>query len=201
MSSVLAVLPGRSAEDAVRAAAGIEGVAGVVVAADLLAGPGPAVIAALAANHDVLVLAGLHGDATRAAAAARRYGEYGAAWVTAQAADGPALLEAAAASGVRFLAVTLRHGQGDAEAASIGGRSRGKAVSRLADSAVRAGAEGVLCDLSDLGVVAQVAPNASRFVWVDGPAEAIGAARRGAEYVIVDAAVAAETAAAIAGAA
>jgi orotidine-5'-phosphate decarboxylase len=159
------------------------------------------VIAALAATHQVLVLAGLHGDATRAATAARRYAGYGATWVTTQAADGPALVEAAAATGARIVAVTLRHGQGDAEAASVGGRSRGKAVSRLAESAVRAGAEGVLCDLLDLGVVAQVAPDTARFVWVDGPADAVGAAERGAEYVIVDAAVAAETTAAIAGSA
>jgi hypothetical protein len=199
MSSVLALVPGRSAEEAVRAAAASEGVAGVVVGGDLLAGPGPAVIAALAATHAVLVLAGLHGDATRAATAARRYAEYGATWVTAQAADGPALVEAAAATGVRVVAVTLRHGQGDAEAASIGGRSRGKAVSRLAEAAVRVGAKGVLCDVPDLGVVAQVAPGAARFVWAGGPADAVAAATRGAEYVIVDAAAVAETTAAIAG--
>jgi len=182
---ILALLPGRSAEDAVRSAIAV-GTSGFAVGQDLLAGPGPAVISGL--NGDVLVLAGLHGAAAAAAAAARRLRGYGATWVTVQAIDGPGLVEAIAATGVGVVASTMRHGQDDAEAAKVAGRTRGKVVSRLAGVAVAAGAGGVLCDLSDLGVVADVAPGASRFVWVDTPEEAVEAAGRGASYLIVDAA-------------
>jgi orotidine-5'-phosphate decarboxylase len=195
---ILAVLPGRTAEDAVRAASALAGAAGFVVAGDLLAGPGPAVISALRASGDVLVLAGLHGDPGQAAAAADRLRGYGATWVTVQAADGPGLVEAVAGTGVGVVARTLGHGQDDSTAARIGGRSRGKAVSRLAELAVGAGADGVLCDVPDLGVVAQVAPEASRFAWAETPAEAVDASGRGADYLLVGAASFERVAAALA---
>jgi len=184
---ILALLPGRSAEQAVRAAAALEGGPGLVVGADLLAGPGPAVVAALADLGEVLVMAGLHGDPAQAASAARRYAGYGATWVSVQAADGPAIVEAVSATPIGAVAATVRHRLGDAEAASIGGRSRGRAVSRLAEVAAAGGAVGILCDLPDLGVIAQVAPGLVRFVWADTPDEAVEATRRGAERVIVDA--------------
>lgn len=186
MTAILALLPGRSAEEAVRTASGLEGADGVVVGPELLAGPGPAALSALEGAGEVLVLAGLHGDPVRAAGAARRYSAFGATWVTVQAIDGPGLVGAVVASGAGVVAVTLRHGQDDAEAAAIVGRSRGRAVSRLAETAAGAGAAGILCDLSDLGVVAQVAPGAERFAWADTPEEALDAAARGADRVIVD---------------
>lgn len=183
---IFARLPGRSAEDAVRSAVSA-GTGGFAVGQDLLAGPGPVVIAAL--DGEVIVLAGLHGAPEPASVAARRFRGFGATWVSVQAADGPALIEAVASTGLGVVAATLRHGQDDAEAAKVGGRSRGKTVSRLAGIAASAGAGGVLCDISDLGVVADVAPGAARFVWVDAPEEAVEAVERGASHLIVDAAM------------
>ncbi|HSM02663.1 MAG TPA: hypothetical protein VK960_09545 [Acidimicrobiia bacterium] len=194
---IVAVLPGRGAEEAVRVATALDGAAGFAVGQDLLAGPGPAVVAALADLGEVLVLAGLQGDPGRAASAARRYAGYGAGWVSAQASDGAAVIEAVASAGVAVVAATVRHGIDDAEAARIGGRSRGRAVSRLAEIAAAGGAAGILCDLSDLGVVSQVAPGLERFVWVDTPREAVEAAGRGAERIMVDAAAVAATRAAL----
>lgn len=187
MSRLLVAVPGRTAEDAVRTAVGAGDVAGFVVGPELLAGPGPAVVSALASQGPVMVLAGLHGDADRAATAARRFVEYGAHWVTTQAKDGPGLVSAVVASGVNTVAITLRHGQGDAEAASLFGSSRGRTVSRLAEMAVGAGARGILCDLSDLGVVAQVADEIDRFVWASTSVEAAEATERGATFVMVEA--------------
>ena len=187
---IVAVLPGRSAEEAVRTAASLEGIAGFAVGIDLLAGPGPGVIGAI--DGDVLALAGLHGSPERAAVAGRRLSGYGATWVTVQAADGPAVVAAVVSAGIPVVAATLRHGQGDAEAARVGGRSRGRAVSRLAEVAASSGATGVLCDLQDIGVVAQVAGDLARFVEVDTAEEAAEAAARGASYVVVEASLAAD---------
>jgi len=187
---IIAVLPGRSAEAAVRTAAALPGMAGFAVGADLLAGPGPAIVAAF--EGDVLALAGLHGAPERAASAGRRLAGYGATWVTVQATDGPILIGAVASTGVGVVATTLRHGQDDAEAAKVGGRSRGKAVSRLSEIAAEAGAIGVLCDLPDIGVVAQVAGDLARFVVVDTPSEAAEAMARGGSYAVIEAAMAAD---------
>lgn len=186
MSSLLAALSGRSAETAVRAATASGEVAGFAVGAELLSGPGPAVISALAGLGPVLALAGLHGEATGAAAAAGRLADYGVEWVTVQATDGSELVAAVAASGVRVVAVTLRPGQGDADVAGLRlGQSRGRTVSRLAEVAAAAGAQGVLCDLPDLGVVAQVAPTADRFVAISQAEDAVKAVDRGATHLIV----------------
>lgn len=190
---IVALLPGRSAEEAVRAAVAFDGTVGLAVGPDLLAGPGPAVVAALSDMGEVLVLAGLHGDPAMVASAARRYAEHGARRVSVQAADGPEVVEAVTSAGVYAVAVAVRHGMDDSEAARIGGRSRGKTVSRLAEVAVAGGAAGILCDLPDLGVVSQVAPGLERFIWADGPGEAVDAAARGAEWIVVDAAAAAAT--------
>jgi orotidine-5'-phosphate decarboxylase len=186
MTGLLAVVAERSAEAAVRAAAATGGVGGFAVGAEMLAGPGPAIVSALAGLGPVMVLAGLHGDSTSAAAAASRLVDYGASWVTVQAKDGPDLVAAVAATGVRVVAVTLRPGQGDAEVAALRlGQSRGKTVSRLAEIAAGAGAQGILCDFPDLGVVAQVAPAADRFVGVSNAEEASQAVDRGATHLIV----------------
>jgi orotidine-5'-phosphate decarboxylase len=188
MTRILATLPGRSAEEAVRTAERLGEVAGFVVGPELLAGPGPALVSGLGRFGPVLVLAGLQGPAGVAGAAARRFADYGAQWVSVMAIDGPETVQAVARSGVIAVAVTLRRGQGDAEVASLRlGPSRGRTVSRLAEVAVEAGAGGVLCDLPDLGVVAQVAPEVERFAWIDGVADGREAARRGAAYLIVEA--------------
>jgi len=186
MTEILAALPGRSGEEAVRAAEGMVA-GGFVVGIDLLAGPGPALVSGLARLGPVLVLAGLHGDPADVAAAARRFAEYGARWVSVQAIDGAGSVAAVAEAGVTAVAVTLRRGQTDAEVASLRlGQSRGRTVSRLAEVAFAAGAGGILCDPRDLGVVAQVAPGVDRFVGVSSPREATDAATRGAEFLIVE---------------
>jgi orotidine-5'-phosphate decarboxylase len=185
MTGLLAAVSGRSAEEAVRSAATLGEVDGFVVGAELIMGPGPAIVSALAGMGPVMVLAGLHGDIASAAAAATRLADYGATWVTVQAKDGPDLVAAVAAVGVRVVAVTLRPGQGDAEVAALRlGQSRGRTVSRLAELAAGAGAVGVLCDSPDLGVVAQVAPAAHRFVRVATAEDASRAIDRGATHLI-----------------
>jgi orotidine-5'-phosphate decarboxylase len=185
MTGLLAAVSGRSAEEAVRSAMALGEVDGFVVGAELIMGPGPAIVSALAGLGPVMVLAGLHGDTASAAAAATRLADYGATWVTVQAKDGPDLVAAVAAAGVRVVAVTLRPGQGDAEVAALRlGQSRGRTVSRLAELAAGAGAVGVLCDSPDLGVVAQVAPAADRFVRVATAEDATRAVDRGATHLI-----------------
>jgi orotidine-5'-phosphate decarboxylase len=185
MTGLLAAVSGRSAEEAVRSAMALGEVDGLVVGAELIMGPGPAIVSALAGLGPVMVLAGLHGDTASAAAAATRLADYGATWVTVQAKDGPDLVAAVAAAGVRVVAVTLRPGQGDAEVAALRlGQSRGRTVSRLAELAAGAGAVGVLCDSPDLGVVAQVAPAADRFVRVATAEDATRAVDRGATHLI-----------------
>jgi orotidine-5'-phosphate decarboxylase len=185
MTGLLAAVSARSAEEAVRSAMALGEVDGFVVGAELIMGPGPAIVSALAGLGPVMVLAGLHGDTASAAAAATRLADYGATWVTVQAKDGPDLVAAVAAAGVRVVAVTLRPGQGDAEVAALRlGQSRGRTVSRLAELAAGAGAVGVLCDSPDLGVVAQVAPAADRFVRVATAEDATRAVDRGATHLI-----------------
>jgi orotidine-5'-phosphate decarboxylase len=165
----------------------------VVITPALLAGPGPAVVAALSAVTPVIVLAGLHGDPEDAAVAARRLFDYGASWVTVQAVDGIAVMRAVAdaVGGGLTMAVTLRPGLDDAAvAASRLGESRGRVVSRLAAAAGAAGVGAVICTVADLGVVHQVAPGMERVAWGAGtPAEAAQATTRGASGVILDAAV------------
>jgi len=188
-----AIVPARNAEEAVRIAAVCSGRCGVVITPALLAGPGPAVVAALSAVTPVIVLAGLHGDPEDAAVAARRLVDYGASWVTVQAVDGIAVMRAVvdAVGGGRTMAVTLRPGLDDAAvAASRLGESRGRVVSRLAAAAGSAGVGAMICTISDLGVVHQVASGVERVAWGAGtPAEAADATARGAAGVILDAAV------------
>jgi len=183
-----AVLPSRTAEEAVRMASAVAGRCGVVVTPGLLAGPGPAVVAALAAIAPVIVLSGLHGDPTDAAVAARRLVEYGATLVTVQAVDGDQLMGAVveAVGGERVMAVTVWPGRDDASvAASRLGASRGRVVSRLASEAATSGVGSVLCSIGDLGVVHQVASGLQRFVWgIETPDRMTEALERGAAGVI-----------------
>ncbi len=196
MTAVWVRLPHRSAEDAVRLATALPRPCGLVVTPALVAGPGPAVVAALAPLGPVMVLAGLHGDPDDGAAAARRLVDFGAAVVSVLAGGGTPVLEAvvAAITGDRVLAVTVWPGADDAAvAASRLGVSRGRAVSKIAAMAHRAGAGSILCEPGDLGVVDQVAPGARRIVWgVASPEAAAAVFDRGAAGVIIDPAVAAE---------
>jgi orotidine-5'-phosphate decarboxylase len=190
-----------AAEEAVRLARAVAPhVAGLQVGLEILHGPGPAVVGAVARLAPVLVDASLLGSLSSVAASARRLGEYGARWVTVHALGGTAMLEAAA-EGLRegargrpagILAITVLP-NGDAAALAAAGfpGSRGKMVARLTKMAASAGVEGVVCPATELGVVAGLAPGVlkvspvSRDAEPDVPAEARQAVRGGADLVVV----------------
>jgi orotidine-5'-phosphate decarboxylase len=195
-----------TAEDAVRLAGAVAPhAAALQVGLPLLHGPGPGVVGAVARFAPVLVDASLLGIPSAVAAAARRLGEYGARWVTAHALGGGEMLEAAAqglAQGARgrpagVLAITVLTSLDAAALAATGlGGSPGKLAARTARLAAAAGAEGVVCPVAELGVVADVVPGLLRVTpgIRDAQAsrddhrvvaDAAEAARRGAALVVV----------------
>lgn len=184
-------LPGRSAEEAVRAASSAPGAAGFAVGVDLLAGPGAAAVGALSRLGRVLVLWAIHGSASDVAAAVARLAGFGPSWIAVHAVSGEealgAAVEAARGSSAEIVAATLDPAVDDARATALGlGASRGRMVSRLAARARDAGASGVLCALGDVVVVEQAAPGLGRIVvGVESPTEATAALERGAELVVV----------------
>ncbi len=203
---LLVALDTTSAEEAVRLAESvIEHVGGFKVGLRLLHGPGPGVVAALAGlGKPVFADAKLHDIPSQAGPAARRLGEYGARWVTAHAAGGQAMLEAAeegmreAGGGGRVLAVTVMTSLREADLAAAGIASTpAKVVSRLAQLAARAGCEGVICSPRELGVVGDVAPDLLRVTPGIRPESAAGgddqarvatpaqAVAWGADYLVV----------------
>ncbi len=166
---VLVALDVPSAEEAVRLAKEVAAaVGGFKIGLELLMGPGPAAAAALAGlGLPVLVDAKLHDIPHQVERAARQLGALGARWVTAHAAGGPAMLEAAAkglaaGAGGRaagLLAVTVLTSLDEAELAATGVQtSPGRLTARRARLAVKAGCEGVVCSPRELQVVADVAP-------------------------------------------
>jgi orotidine-5'-phosphate decarboxylase len=196
-----------TAEEAVRLAQAVRPhVAGFKVGLELLLGPGPAVVGALAADgSDVFVDAKLHDIPTTVERAAAQLGRVGARWVTVHAAGGGEQLRAAAeglstgAGGRRagVLAVTVLTSLDEAALAEVGvSGSPGRQTSRLAKLAARSDSEGVICSVKELGVVAEVAPDLLRVTpgirpagaeaddqrRVATPAEAI---QRGANYLVV----------------
>jgi orotidine-5'-phosphate decarboxylase len=188
---LLVRLPGRSAEEAARAAQATTGVAGYAVGPDLLAGPGAAAVGALSRIGSIAVLWAAHGDAGDVAAVCASLAGYGARWVAVHASAGEeamaAGVEAVAATDTEVVAWTLDAGLDDSQVTGLGvGRSRGRVVSRLAASAGRAGAGAIACAVGDLGVVAQVAPDLTRIAI--GAVEPGDALERGADFVVVSAA-------------
>lgn len=206
-SRVLVALDVPTAEEAVRLARQVEPeVGGFKVGLELLMGPGPGVVSAIAKlGKPVFVDAKLHDIPNTVQRAARQLGLAGARWVTAHAAGGPAMLEAAVAglasgSGARssgILAITvLTSMDGAALTASGVSSTPGKLTARRARLAAEHGCEGVICSVKELGVVAEVAPNLLRVtpgIRPDGaprhdqarvatPQEAVG---RGADYLVV----------------
>ena len=182
---------GVSAEEAVRRARTWSGRAGCAVDAAVLIEAGPAVIAALDETGPVLALMPLSGSPATVARAAARLARYGASWVTVAATAGSGAIKAAvkavAGTGARVVVETLPIGANDAAATAIAAMSRGKLVSRLAVLAASADAAGVLCAVSDLGVVAQVAPGLVAVA--DGITDVAGlreAVKRGAAVVVLD---------------
>ena len=180
-------------------------VGGFKVGLALLHGPGPGIVGALARIGPVLADAKLHDIPSQAAAAAARLGEYGARWVTAHAAGGREMLEAAAAGLAAgsagsggILGETVLTSLDAPALASLGlGDRPGKLVARLARTCAAAGLEGVVCGTKELGDVAQVAPDLLRVVPGIRPAGPLEgddqrrtatpeeARRRGADYLVV----------------
>ncbi|HUG74088.1 MAG TPA: orotidine 5'-phosphate decarboxylase / HUMPS family protein [Acidimicrobiia bacterium] len=189
---LVALLTARIAGEAVREADQISGaVDGFAVGADLLLGPGPGVVGALARIGEVTTLFAIHGTPEIVGRAAGRLAEYGARRIAVHALVEEGAMEAAvvaaAASGATVVAASLDSGIDDARAASLGlGGSRGAVVSRLAKRASAAGASGVLATLADLGVVAQAAPELGRVAVGISSLTGIDEARqRGADLIVV----------------
>lgn len=164
---ILVALDVPSAEDAVRLARQVEPhVGGFKVGLGLLLGPGPATVAAVAeVGKPVFADAKLHDIPSQVERAARRLAALGARWITAHAAGGAAMLEAAvsgarsAATGAGILGVTVLTSLADTDVERLApGSTAGKLTSRLAKLADDGGCEGVICSPLELGVIAQVAP-------------------------------------------
>jgi orotidine-5'-phosphate decarboxylase len=189
-----------SAEEAVRLAKRVApAVAGFKVGLELLSGPGPATVAAVAEiGNPVFVDAKLHDIPATVRRAARALAGFGGRWLTVHALGGKAMLEAAIEGfGSGVVAVTVLTSL-DATTLTETGitRSPGKLVSRLARLAAQTGCEGVVCSVQELGVVAEVASDLATFTpgirphdggrddqrRVATPEEAL---RRGADYLIV----------------
>jgi orotidine-5'-phosphate decarboxylase len=166
---ILVALDVPSAEEAVRMARSLAPhVGGFKVGLELLMGPGPAVVAAVAEpGKPVFCDAKLHDIPNTVEQAARQVGRLGARWLTVHAGGGEAMMTAAVAgfaSGaggrdVGILAVTVLTSLDAAALTSTGvGATPGRQVARLAKLASSAGVEGVVCSVKELGDVAQVAP-------------------------------------------
>ena len=166
---ILVALDVGSAEEAVRLAKLLlPAVGGFKIGLELLMGPGPAVIPAIAAlGKPVFADAKLHDIPTTVGRAARQLGRLGARWVTAHTGGGGRMLQAAVeglaeGSGGRpagVLAVTVLTSMGADDLAAVGVTgSPGRQTARLVKLAAASGCEGVICSPNELGVVAQVAP-------------------------------------------
>ena len=196
-----------TAEEAVRLAKSVaDFVAGFKVGLELLMGPGPGLIGVIdQLGKPVFVDAKLHDIPNTVSRAARQLGQAGARWVTAHAAGGLEMLEAATeglSSGARgrpagILAITVLTSLNDAMLAHSGVPvTAGKLTSKRSKLAAEAGVEGVVCSVKELGVVSEVAPDLLKVTpgirplgqdsgdqqRVATPAEAI---RRGSDLLVV----------------
>lgn len=203
---VLVALDLPTAERAVRMAqALLPHVGGFKVGLELLMGPGPATIGAIAQlGKPVFADAKLHDIPNTVEAAAEALGRMGARWVTVHASGGETQLRAAAAGlhrgagerPVGVLAVTVLTSLDDADLARVGVQSTaGKQTSRLAKLAAAAGVEGVICSPKELGVVESVAPDLVKVTPGIRPTPSVddqkrvttpeAALARGADYLVI----------------
>lgn len=157
-----------SGEEAVRLAKAVKPHVGAFkVGLELLTGPGPALVSAVAEiGLPVFCDAKLHDIPNTVERAATNLARAGARWITAHAAGGPAMISAAvrgaasAGTGTGILCITVLTSLSASDLAAIGlGDSIGRQVARTARLAQDGGAEGVVCAVRELGDVAQVAPN------------------------------------------
>jgi len=137
-------------------------VGGFKVGLELLMGEGSSVVSSLAAlGSPVFVDAKLHDIPNTVGKAVERLGSLGARWVTVHASGGGEMVRVAAealneSSGgtAGVLAVTVLTSMGEYELAEIGiDRPLDELVSSLARSASAAGAEGVVCAVTEARLV------------------------------------------------
>ncbi len=204
---ILVALDVSTAETAVRLATVLQPhVGGFKVGLELLMGPGASVVAAVAAlGKPVFADAKLHDIPSTVQRAARQLGRLGARWVSVHASGGSRMLDAAAAGleegaagrPAGLLAVTVLTSMSTEDLAETGiSSSPGRQTARLAKLASAGGCEGVVCAPSELGVIAQVAPELLKVTpgirppgadaddqrRTAGPAEAV---QRGADYLVI----------------
>jgi orotidine-5'-phosphate decarboxylase len=160
-----------SGEQAIRLARAVSPHVGAFkIGLELLTGPGPVLVSALAElGKPVFCDAKLHDIPNTVGRAAANLARAGARWITVHAGGGPAMLEAAAAGAARgapdtgILAITVLTSLTASDLARVGmGDSVGRQVSRLARLASEHGAEGAVCSVKELGDIAQSAPDLLR---------------------------------------
>ena len=162
-----------SAEEAIRLAKAVSGaVGGFKIGLELLMGPGPGLVGVLnQLGQPVFVDAKLHDIPHTVGRAAKQLGMAGARWVTAHAAGGPAMLEAAVEgleAGARgrpagVLAITVLTSLNDAILAHSGVPvTAGRLTSKRTRLAADAGVEGVVCSVKELGVINEVAASLAK---------------------------------------
>lgn len=154
-------------EEAVRLARAVAPHVGAFkIGLELLSGPGPVLVSALAElDKPVFCDAKLHDIPNTIERAAANLARAGARWITAHAAGGPAMIHAAVSGATRggaatgVLCITVLTSLSPADLATLGcGDSVGRQVARMSRLARDGGAEGVVCSVKELGDVAQVAP-------------------------------------------
>ena len=140
----------------------VDHVGGFKVGMELLMGAGPVAIETIAAlDRPVFADAKLHDIPNTVERAASRIGAAGARWVTAHAAGGVEMLQAAVSGMGRdgVLAVTMLTSLTHDDLPVIGiSQSPGAYVVSMAGLAAKAGAEGVICSPTEIRNVKSVEP-------------------------------------------
>ena len=186
---VLVRLPPGAAEELVRLVKGLDA-PGVVVGADVLAGPGPALVGALSRVTTVVadVRAGIPLGAVVPVVSA--LAGFGAAGVTVSALAGERAVGAAleGVTGRRTLVIAAAVTPDVTAGLGVFGArdSVGKVVSRATRAATGAGAPAMLTEVEHLGVVAEVGPDLRRMAVASSVDVADDALRRGASTVLLD---------------
>ncbi|ANM32023.1 hypothetical protein ABI59_01905 [Acidobacteria bacterium Mor1] len=192
------------------AAAVAPSVGGYKIGLELFSSHGPAVVRRMAeeTGRPLFVDLKLHDIPNTVAKAAAALGHLGAGFLTVHALGGEAMIaravegarEGAAAAGLEppaILAVTVltSHDDADLERLGLAGPCE-SAVCRLAESAARAGAQGVVCSALEIEMVREVFPEGVLMVPGIRPAGAAlddqsrvatpaGAVARGADHLVI----------------
>ena len=168
---IVVALDTSSGEEALRLAKAVGPHVGAFkIGLELLSGPGPVLVSAVAElGKPVFCDAKLHDIPNTVERAAANLARAGARWITVHAAGGPAMVEAAmrgageGAANTGILCISVLTSLSKSDLALVGmGDSVGRQVSRMAKLARDGGAEGVVCGVRELGDVAQAAPGLLR---------------------------------------